>query len=207
MLNARERVGELEKSLFRQVCAQVAGYADPIGKLAAAIASVDVFSALAEVAVRYRYVRPVINQGDAITIKNGRHPVVERPPERWQLRTQRRQPCQRRCTGIGLDRAQHGRQVHLHPPGGHHRPAGPDWQLRAGRRSNYRAGGPHFYAGRPSGRPDHRPVHFYGGNGGNGGHPQPGHAPLAGHPGRNRPGHQHLRRPVHCPLGHRAPAQ
>ena len=78
VLNARERVGELEKRLFRQVCAQVAGYADPIGKLAAAIASVDVFSALAEVAVRYRYVRPVINQGDAITIKNGRHPVVER---------------------------------------------------------------------------------------------------------------------------------
>ena len=78
VLNARERVGELEKSLFRQVCSQIGNYGETVGKLAAAIAMVDVFSALAEVAVRYHYVRPVVDQGDAITIKNGRHPVVER---------------------------------------------------------------------------------------------------------------------------------
>ena len=78
VLNARERVEELEKSLFKQVCAQVGNYADVIGRLAGAIACVDVVSSLAEVAVRYNYVRPSINEGNSITIKNGRHPVVER---------------------------------------------------------------------------------------------------------------------------------
>ena len=76
-LNARERVGELERSLFRQVCAQIGNYAEPLGRLASAIASVDVFSSLAEVAVRNRYVRPAIDHSDHIAIKNGRHPVVE----------------------------------------------------------------------------------------------------------------------------------
>ena len=78
VLNARERLGELERSLFRQVCAQISNYADPAGRLASAIASVDVFSSLAEVAVRHHYVRPVMNQAHSIVIKNGRHPVVER---------------------------------------------------------------------------------------------------------------------------------
>ena len=78
VLNARERVGELERSLFRQVCAQIGNYADPISRVASAMASVDVFSSLAEVAVRYHYVRPVISYANSIAIKNGRHPVVER---------------------------------------------------------------------------------------------------------------------------------
>ena len=78
VLNARERVGELERSLFRQVCAQIANFADSIGKLASAMASVDVFASLAEVAVRYHYVRPELSLSSSIVIRNGRHPVVER---------------------------------------------------------------------------------------------------------------------------------
>ena len=78
VLNARERIEQLERSLYRQVCAQVALYADAIASLAAAIAALDVTASLAEVAVRHRYVRPIINQGTVISIKNGRHPVVER---------------------------------------------------------------------------------------------------------------------------------
>ena len=78
VLNARERIEELERNLYRQVCAQIALHADAITRLAAGIAVVDVVSSLAEVAVRQRYVRPVINQGNAINIRNGRHPVVER---------------------------------------------------------------------------------------------------------------------------------
>ena len=78
VLNARERIEELERSLYRQVCAQVALYADAVVSLAAAIAALDATASLAEVAVRHRYVRPIINQGNVISIKNGRHPVVER---------------------------------------------------------------------------------------------------------------------------------
>ncbi len=78
VLNAKERIEELERSLYRQVCAQIALHADAITRLAAGIAVVDVVSSLAEVAARHRYVRPAINQGNVINIRNGRHPVVER---------------------------------------------------------------------------------------------------------------------------------
>ncbi len=78
VLNAKERIEELERSLYRQVCAQITLHAEAITRLAAGIAMVDVIASLAEVAARHRYVRPDINQGDLINIRNGRHPVVER---------------------------------------------------------------------------------------------------------------------------------
>ena len=77
VLNARERIQEMERSLFRQVCSQIGNYAESIGRLAAGIAALDVFSALAEVAAVHGYVRPRLNLDSAISIKDGRHPVVE----------------------------------------------------------------------------------------------------------------------------------
>ncbi len=77
VLNARERIQEMERSLFRQVCSQIGNYAESIGRLAAGIAALDVFSALAEVAAVHGYVRPRLNLDNAISIKDGRHPVVE----------------------------------------------------------------------------------------------------------------------------------
>ena len=82
VLNARERIEEMERDVYRRVCTQLAGHAAVIGKLAGAVAQVDVFAGLAEVAVRNGYVRPTLDLGDTIAIKDGRHPVVERvlPP-------------------------------------------------------------------------------------------------------------------------------
>ena len=77
VLNARERIQEMERSLYRQVCSQIGNYAESISRLAAAIAALDVFSALAEVAAVRGYVRPRLNLDNAIIIKDGRHPVVE----------------------------------------------------------------------------------------------------------------------------------
>jgi DNA mismatch repair protein MutS len=78
VLNARERIEALERDLYRRVCSQVAQSAPAISRLSAAIAEVDVFAALAEVAARNGYVRPTLDQGSTISIKGGRHPVVER---------------------------------------------------------------------------------------------------------------------------------
>ncbi|MDP2916889.1 MAG: DNA mismatch repair protein MutS, partial [Dehalococcoidia bacterium] len=78
ILNAQERITELEAELFRRVCQQVAAQAEPVLALADAVAHTDVFSSLAEVAVRYCYVRPELTAGNTITIREGRHPVVER---------------------------------------------------------------------------------------------------------------------------------
>jgi DNA mismatch repair protein MutS len=78
VLHAQELEAELEGTLLRQVCAQVAAEGARILATARALARLDVAAALAEVAVRYGYARPVVDDGDAITVRDGRHPVVER---------------------------------------------------------------------------------------------------------------------------------
>ncbi|HEX5140748.1 MAG TPA: DNA mismatch repair protein MutS, partial [Dehalococcoidia bacterium] len=78
ILAARETIGELEAALFRQVCAQLAAIAEGLQAVARTAAEVDAYSAFAESAARYGYVRPEVDDGDAIVIRDGRHPVVER---------------------------------------------------------------------------------------------------------------------------------
>ena len=73
ILNAQERVSELENSLFRGVCQQVGDQAVAIMSTAHALAQIDVFCSLAEIASRHGYVRPELNEGDTIEIKQGRH--------------------------------------------------------------------------------------------------------------------------------------
>ena len=78
ILNAQERTTELESAIFRQICQQVGGHAELIIETADALARLDIFAGLAEVAVRYNYRRPVLTGDDVISIQGGRHPVVER---------------------------------------------------------------------------------------------------------------------------------
>ncbi|HEX9897541.1 MAG TPA: DNA mismatch repair protein MutS [Dehalococcoidales bacterium] len=78
ILNAKEHINELETALFQQVCKQVSGFRQSILVLADALSHLDVFSSLAEVAVRNNYHRPQLTEDDEIVITQGRHPVVER---------------------------------------------------------------------------------------------------------------------------------
>ncbi|MDD4923645.1 MAG: DNA mismatch repair protein MutS [Dehalococcoidales bacterium] len=78
ILNAKERIYELENEIFRRICQQAAAYGENLLSLANTLAETDVFSSLAEAASRNNYTRPELNNGDAIIIKQGRHPVVER---------------------------------------------------------------------------------------------------------------------------------
>ncbi len=78
ILNAKERIEELETSLFKQVCRQINGENEHILALAAAIARLDVIASLAETAVRQNFIRPELDEGARIEIKDGRHPVVEK---------------------------------------------------------------------------------------------------------------------------------
>jgi DNA mismatch repair protein MutS len=78
VLNAQEKMAELESSLFRQVCQQVGGWGERILATADALAHLDVFCSLAEVAVRHNYCRPKLSDDDVLSIAAGRHPVVER---------------------------------------------------------------------------------------------------------------------------------
>lgn len=78
VLNAEERINELEARLFRELCAQVALRAANLLALATALARLDVAAAFAEVAVRNHYVRPTFSPEPVLEITAGRHPVVER---------------------------------------------------------------------------------------------------------------------------------
>ena len=78
VLNAEERILELEGQLYRQLLAQIATAAPRLLATANAIAELDTAAALAEVAEANRYVRPVLSDDLVVDIKGGRHPVVEK---------------------------------------------------------------------------------------------------------------------------------
>ena len=77
VLGAEERVIQLETELFTDVCRQVGAESRRIQATARALAAMDALASLAEAAVRRRFVRPVIHDGDEIEIVQGRHPVIE----------------------------------------------------------------------------------------------------------------------------------
>src|SRR5207244_4943443 len=64
--------------LFAQVRADIPIHAaEPILDTAHAIAEIDVYLSLAQVAAQHNYCRPQLNESDTIHIVAGRHPVVE----------------------------------------------------------------------------------------------------------------------------------
>jgi DNA mismatch repair protein MutS len=77
ILGASERIAELERSILRSVCGEIAAYGDRIMAAAAAIAWLDAISSMAETATKQNWVKPVVDDSDAIVVREGRHPVVE----------------------------------------------------------------------------------------------------------------------------------
>lgn len=77
VVGAQDKQLELEYRLFCEIREKVAARSTDILKAAARLARVDFFVCLAEVAGRNRYVRPQVNDGEAISILEGRHPVIE----------------------------------------------------------------------------------------------------------------------------------
>lgn len=77
VLGAQERICQIEYQLFCELRDEVAKRGDELLSTAQAIATIDVLLCFAELADRYGYTRPIVNNGDAIRIKAGRHPVIE----------------------------------------------------------------------------------------------------------------------------------
>jgi DNA mismatch repair protein MutS len=81
VVNAQERIAELEASLFRRLCAEIGKNREEILTAAGSIAYLDATASLAEVAEVFNYVRPSIVDSPELKIKAGRHPVLERMVE------------------------------------------------------------------------------------------------------------------------------
>ncbi|MGZ4033143.1 MAG: DNA mismatch repair protein MutS, partial [Tumebacillaceae bacterium] len=77
ILEAEEKMFDLEYQLFVQVRDAVGAVLGQIQQAAESIALVDVLQSLATVSLRRRYKRPVIHNTDTLHIVEGRHPVVE----------------------------------------------------------------------------------------------------------------------------------
>ncbi|HPJ96920.1 MAG TPA: DNA mismatch repair protein MutS [Syntrophales bacterium] len=80
VLNAEDLRKDREYDLFIRVRESIAGEIRRLQQTAGRIAELDALTSLAEVAERYNYCCPVIDEDDQIRIKDGRHPVIERMP-------------------------------------------------------------------------------------------------------------------------------
>ena len=78
VLSADERRIAMELALFTALRARVAGEAERLLALGARVAAADTLAALAEVAHRNGYCRPLVDDGGVIDLADARHPVVER---------------------------------------------------------------------------------------------------------------------------------
>ncbi|MFC1561892.1 DNA mismatch repair protein MutS [candidate division KSB1 bacterium] len=82
ILHAEERIVELEKSLFLELCGRVIEKTAVLQKNAGIIANIDVLCGLAFVARENGYCKPEVNDSSTVILVESRHPVVERllPP-------------------------------------------------------------------------------------------------------------------------------
>ena len=77
ILGASDKVCALEYDLFGEIRGKVAENSERIRNVAELVAKIDVYTSLATVAARNKYVRPEVDDSSVIEIKDGRHAVVE----------------------------------------------------------------------------------------------------------------------------------
>lgn len=80
VLHAEENGRQREYELFLRIREEIARHIRQIQETASCLADLDALTSLAEVAEKYSYCCPVVDDGEVIEIADGRHPVVERMP-------------------------------------------------------------------------------------------------------------------------------
>jgi DNA mismatch repair protein MutS len=84
ILNAEEKMGQLEYDLFLTVREEAKQYLEYIQQLAHSISEIDVLAGFATVSEKRHYVKPTFSANREIDIVDGRHPVVETVIEKGQ---------------------------------------------------------------------------------------------------------------------------
>jgi DNA mismatch repair protein MutS len=77
VLRLEEQRHEMERDLFEEIRAMVAGHAELLQDVGRALARTDALASLAAHAVRNDWARPELTDGRELDIEAGRHPVVE----------------------------------------------------------------------------------------------------------------------------------
>ena len=82
-LSANDRALAREKYLYEQLLDQLSPHIEPLQCIAAAIAELDVLATFAERAASLNFRAPTFSQDAVISIRDGRHPVVEAQVEQF----------------------------------------------------------------------------------------------------------------------------
>ncbi len=77
ILSAEEQILALEAQLYEATVAEVCASMAALQQLAAGVAQLDVLRGFAINAQRWGYARPAMNNGAALAVRAGRHPVIE----------------------------------------------------------------------------------------------------------------------------------
>lgn len=77
ILGAEDRIAVIESRIYGELIQQLAQFVTPIQQNAHLIAQLDCLCGFSHVATRNQYARPVVNDGFALSITEGRHPVIE----------------------------------------------------------------------------------------------------------------------------------
>ncbi len=78
IMGAEEKIATLESSIFTEIIQYLLEYVTPIQLNAQLLSQLDCLSSFATSAQKNNYIKPGINNGFSIDIKNGRHPVIEK---------------------------------------------------------------------------------------------------------------------------------
>ena len=78
ILNAEEKIIEMEYDLFIEIRDKIKGYIPRIQKISKIISEIDVLQSFATVTEENNYIRPILNNDNIVKIENDRHPVVEK---------------------------------------------------------------------------------------------------------------------------------
>ena len=78
ILGAEEKIMSIEQELFEKLVNDISEYIAPIQLNANLLAKLDVLCGFATLSIENNYNCPKINEGFAIEIKEGRHPVIEK---------------------------------------------------------------------------------------------------------------------------------
>ena len=77
ILGAQDRILAIEQEIYAALVQYIGGHLKTILRDAAAIARLDCLQSFARIACEHRYVRPTLDEGKVIDIRDGRHPVIE----------------------------------------------------------------------------------------------------------------------------------
>ena len=77
ILSAEEKISVIENRIYNELAQSISEFINPIQINANIVSQIDCLLSFSSIAKKYNYTQPIINNSNALVIKQGRHPVIE----------------------------------------------------------------------------------------------------------------------------------